>query len=569
MKKVSEQMTPADGVFRRPGSGIWQWGIKAPVALRGLYKTQWAHRCSLKTADLREANERAALLRAEWVARFALERAAVSSLPVESVTPELRKQLADRIHAALLAGDEQLRDDPVASQRIAADLHRAIHEPMARKLAIGGKYTPPEDLVEPVGPLDGRSESTRQILADLDASTLAHAVTAQAAQRLRTVLPLVQAQAATMGIRLEEDTQGMRELLKEALKAQLTARKDIARRDAGEVVDTPQLLDQAQTSQPTATPVTLRDVFDRWKVAKDRSPDSINTCDRSLALFEATFGTPRLETITRAMGDAFRAHLRTLGLSSKTQHDRMTWVKSLLKYARRDLEAIPRNPWEGLNVTHRTENRRAPWTLVQLQAFFEQPLFTSYTLPKTWRAGGAAAYWVPLLGLFTGARVGELCQLRVRDIEVTDQGAFIRITEDAEGATVKTEAGIRDVPIHSELIRLGFLDYVALMREAGESLLWPAMRFREGKPGGYFSDWFGQYRRGCAVEVRDFHSFRHTVRTAMTEARISEAIQDRITGHEVKGSTGTRVYAHPKAVLREAVESIRYVGLDLPRSFEA
>lgn len=104
------------------------------------------------------------------------------------------------------------------------------------------------------------------------------------------------------------------------------------------------------------------------------------------------------------------------------------------------------------------------------------------------------------------------------------------------------------------------------MKAAGNVTLWPQMRFRTDKPGGYFSDWFGQFRRTCAVGVPDFHSLRHTVRTAMTEARIAEAVQDRITGHEVKGSTGTRVYAHPKAVLREAVEAIRYPGLVVPRA---
>ena len=51
----------------------------------------------------------------------------------------------------------------------------------------------------------------------------------------------------------------------------------------------------------------------------------------------------------------------------------------------------------------------------------------------------------------------------------------------------------------------------------------------------------------------------------MTEAGVSEAVQDRITGHEVTGSEGTRVYAHPVIALRSAVETIRYPGLQLPK----
>lgn len=215
----------------------------------------------------------------------------------------------------------------------------------------------------------------------------------------------------------------------------------------------------------------LRDVFNLWKAAKVCSADSVSACERSLALFEAQSGNPPVQQITRAQGDAFRAHLLKLDLSSKTKHDRMTWAKSLLKYAYRDLELIPRNPWEGLDVQYVTERRRSPWTVGQLKALFELPLFTAYELPTHWKAGGAAAYWVPLIGLYTGARIGELCQLRVEDIERDNTGAFIKISEEAPGATVKTEAGLRSVPVHSELVRLGFLDYVADMQKAGVGFL--------------------------------------------------------------------------------------------------
>ena len=43
-------------------------------------------------------------------------------------------------------------------------------------------------------------------------------------------------------------------------------------------------------------------------------------------------------------------------------------------------------------------------------------MFTRYDLPRDAKAGHDGAYWVPLLGLYTGARPGELCQLRVADV---------------------------------------------------------------------------------------------------------------------------------------------------------
>jgi integrase len=289
----------------------------------------------------------------------------------------------------------------------------------------------------------------------------------------------------------------------------------------------------------------------------------VDACERALKLFEQHTGNPPIQQITRAQGDSFRSWLQQQGSSTKTAHDRLTWVKSLFKYAYRDLEAIDRHPWEGIDIEYRTEKPRRPWTAEQLKAFFALPLFTSYALPSHKRAGADAAYWIPLLGLYHGARVGELCQLRVDDVIQEAGGASIRISEDAEGATVKTEAGLRTVPLHSELVRLGFLDYVETMKRAKVTSLWPKLPLRKGKPGGYFSEWFGTVRAEVPEGVPDFHSLRHTVRTAMTEAGIAETVQDRITGHEIKGSMGSRVYAHPTVVLRRAVESIRYASLQL------
>jgi integrase len=144
---------------------------------------------------------------------------------------------------------------------------------------------------------------------------------------------------------------------------------------------------------------------------------------------------------------------------------------------------------------------------------------------------------------------------------------FVSINADADGATVKTDAGWREVPLHSELVRLGFLEYVEAMRKADNERLWPILTFRTGKPGGYFSGWFSDARKLAPEPVPDFHSLRHTVRTKMTEAGIADSVQDRITGHEVKGSVGATVYAHPVAILRSAVEAVTYPGLKLPRCF--
>lgn len=119
---------------------------------------------------------------------------------------------------------------------------------------------------------------------------------------------------------------------------------------------------------------------------------------------------------------------------------------------------------------------------------------------------------------------------------------------------------MRKVPVHSELVRLGFLDYVTAMKDRNEDLLWPMLATREGKPGGYFSHWFGAYRRSLGFGTYpDFHCLRHTVRSQLAETEVSEQVIDAIVGHEVKGSMGAKVYTHRSLTgLKRAIEILRY-----------
>ena len=110
----------------------------------------------------------------------------------------------------------------------------------------------------------------------------------------------------------------------------------------------------------------------------------------------------------------------------------------MLKYASRDLGLIDRNPWEGLDIAFKTTNKRRPWTDDELKTFFGQYLYTAYELPKLKRAGADAAYWIPLLGLYTGARIGELAQLRLSDVESDGPIAQLSITDEGEGQKVKS-----------------------------------------------------------------------------------------------------------------------------------
>jgi integrase len=395
-----------------------------------------------------------------------------------------------------------------------------------------------------------------------------------ASRNLQSILPLVKEEAHKLGLTFDAHAPGAREALTASLKAYRTARHEVTQRDHGAVIDTPVL--RSTTKLPSRTsmgPKSLRDVFDRWKLSGDtpRSKDAVVAMNRALRQFEGQHPTLALTDITRDMGDTYRAWLLVNCNTPKTARDRLTGIKSLLKYGAGTLEWTQRHTWEGLNIKSKTTNRRRPITDTELVTLFTTTLHTRYDLPKAAQGGKDAAYWLPLLGAYTGARLGELCQLRAVDIQTMEGIPVMVLTDDGEGQRIKSEAGKRNVPIHSELLRLGFLEYATAMQSKGVDALWPALPLRKDKASDFFGRWFKDFRQSLELGgpgKPTFHYFRHTVRPLMRRAGFSESTQDKVTGHETQGSVGTVVYDHWTLMeMREAVEAIKYPALSLPKVY--
>jgi len=117
MTKASPELKPMQGVHRPEGSVNWHYQKKFPKDLQGhpeAPRNGWAHRGTLGTSDLREANGKAAQLLAGLEKQWGLMRQALTITPPEAVTPELRAAIAHQLKAPMLAADEALRDDPAA-----------------------------------------------------------------------------------------------------------------------------------------------------------------------------------------------------------------------------------------------------------------------------------------------------------------------------------------------------------------------------------------------------------------------------------------------------------------------
>jgi len=288
--------------------------------------------------------------------------------------------------------------------------------------------------------------------------------------------------------------------------------------------------------------LTLQELHLRWQAANQTSEDSTRACLRAIHLFEEFSGAVKLHQINRDMGDKFRSWLQQQPTSSKTARDRLVWVKSLLNYACDDLELIPKNPWRGLDIKAHTEAPRQPWSDESLSKLFNHPIWKEQWMPPDKKAGGSAAYWIPLLGLYSGARCSELCQLRTDDIK-KDSGVWMMQIHDGDPTQrIKTNAARRGIPVHDELLRLGFVQY---SKSITQGSLWPKLPKREGKAGGYFSQFFGQLRAELGIPASmSFHSFRHSARTNLVCAGVAESMVDKLLGHISTGGIGSRVYTH-------------------------
>jgi len=153
---------------------------------------------------------------------------------------------------------------------------------------------------------------------------------------------------------------------------------------------------------------------------------------------------------------------------------------------------------------------------------------------------GEAAKWVPLIALYTGARLTEVGQLLLTDIKV--EGAihyFDFTTLDDDGNAVKTlknATSRRRVPVHHKIIEAGFLDYLAKLRATRQRYLFPLLPHGNGDPRLVmkpWGKWWGRYSDtlGITSSRKPFHSTRHAFKRACRRAGIGKDVHSELTGH--------------------------------------
>jgi Phage integrase family len=238
------------------------------------------------------------------------------------------------------------------------------------------------------------------------------------------------------------------------------------------------------------------------------------------------------------------------------------------------------NPIKNIRIdTRKGRKKRVRYGDEDLQKIFYSPLYKGFESPRLRYKKGSvlvrdAKFWLPLIGLYSGARQEEIAQLHLTDITESKGAVYLDVNDWDEHKKVKNEDSIRTVPVHHELIKIGFLDYIAKIKESGATRLFPDLTLSpDGRYAKEFSKWYGRVCRKLGIEVKqrerkDFHSFRHNFITAATTVGVPREKRMEIVGHG-EGYFGDTSDVHGDYMdlephtLNEELQKVKYDALDL------
>jgi len=224
----------------------------------------------------------------------------------------------------------------------------------------------------------------------------------------------------------------------------------------------------------------------------------------------------------------FRDGLSNSNLSESRVNLYIGFLKAVINFEMQTTRILPANPCEGLRYkdTRRKDELRAVFDLDDLKAMFiDSPEFGKDQINQPER------FWVPLLALYSGARMEELCQLYADQVQEVEGYWCFQIEAKYKGQSVKTSEK-RTVPLSPFLLELGFHRYA---QQVGEGRLWPSLPRINNRWGHYFGRWFKEFKDKCGIDPRKnykvFHSFRHNVETKLQYEEVEQRYIDQLLGH--------------------------------------
>ncbi len=200
------------------------------------------------------------------------------------------------------------------------------------------------------------------------------------------------------------------------------------------------------------------------------------------------------------------------------------------------------NPFSGMKfLVKKQPNRRQPFTTDDLKKILKPETYLNWTINfehpyKIHKVNNKLPYyWVFLLGIFSGMRTNEMCQLRCSDIR-KEKNIWFMFVEDSENTKVKTESSIRKVPLHPQLVELGFIDYVGNLRKKKKTrVFWELREDRDGfasKVSRHYNEKFLPAIGVWEKHKKVLYCTRHTFINKLYSEKVDENVIKTLVGHE-------------------------------------
>lgn len=334
-------------------------------------------------------------------------------------------------------------------------------------------------------------------------------------------------------------------------QVQLEALEATIERDAGRepaVPKLPILAEPPTTGQvvpirPRGPALSILDLLDGYLRTKQSQGRGAEAGRRWKPVFKALvrhLGHDDARHLTKSDIMGWRDHLlETEKLAPKTVRDvHLASLRAVLGWAA-DNEKILENPAarvridveKRVRVREKGFNDAEAIAVLKAALAYKPPAAHSPVTRESFYVT-AAKRWLPWLCALTGARVAEMGQLRVQDV-ITEKGiTYIRITPEA--GNVKS-GQYRDVPVHPQLVELGFLDFV---KASGDGPLFydPSKARKAGAqhPSKIVAARVSTWVRSLGLideTVDPSHGWRHRFKTVGREAEINDRVLDALQGH--------------------------------------
>ncbi len=134
-----------------------------------------------------------------------------------------------------------------------------------------------------------------------------------------------------------------------------------------------------------------------------------------------------------------------------------------------------------------------PFSNTELETILSKEIFSEKEISD----GRYFKYWMPILGLYTGARINELAQLRLKDIKKENEIYYFNIIKSEE-TSIKNQVSRRYVAFHPDLIKIGLVKYIDWLNNKNEKFLFPEISDdeRNGRP---LSRWSSRFLDDCKI----------------------------------------------------------------------